>query len=151
MKLKNIQWHWGTKLVIAMAAFMLMILSFVFVMLQQDIDLVEKDYYPKGQAHQQMITRVQNTIPYASQIMVENNEERIMVSFPDFFCPVKTSGEVHMYHRVSTANDLMVALTLNENGEFSYPATLLQGRYIMKISFRQDGIEYYTEKNITVN
>jgi hypothetical protein len=151
MKFKNIQWHWGTKLVIAMIAFMLMVLSFVFVMLQQDIDLVEKDYYPKGQAHQQLITRVQNTIPYASQITVENDDDRIMVSFPDFFCPNKTSGEVHLYHRVSTANDRLVALSLNENGMFTYPVSHLHGRYIMKISFRQDGVEYYTEKNITIN
>lgn len=146
----NIKWNWGTKLVIAMAAFMLMVLSFVFVMLRQDINLVEKDYYPKGQAHQELIVKIRQTMPYANEILASFEDEEIRVSFPAFFRPETIRGSVHLYHRIDDANDRFSDLVINENGIFTYPASDLSGRYILKISWQQDGIDYYTEKNVTI-
>lgn len=146
----NIKWNWGTKLVIAMAAFMLMILTFVAFMVRQEVSLVEKDYYPKGQAYQEMIEKTQNTIPYASEIVVSYDENFVFVTFPSFFRPGAVKGEVHFYHRVSDVNDFFSDLILDENGVFSYPVQRLRGRYIIKLDWEQDGIEYYTEKNLSI-
>jgi hypothetical protein len=146
----NIKWNWGTKLVIAMAAFMLMILGFVAFMVRQEVSLVEKDYYPKGQAYQEMIKKTQNTIPYASEIVVSYDENFAYVTFPSFFRPGAVKGEVHFYHRVSDVNDFLADLILDENGVFSYPVKRLRGRYIIKLDWEQDGIEYYTEKNLSI-
>lgn len=145
----KIEWNWGTKLVIAMAAFMLMVIAFVVVMFQQDISLVEKDYYPRGQAYQDMIRQVQNTVPYAGDIHADAADDELRISFPAFFRPEATQGLVHFYHRIDDAHDRYVRLSLDENGVFSYPARGLKGRYILKISWQQDDIDYYTEKSIT--
>jgi len=56
---------------------------------------------------------------------------------------------VHFYHRIDDAHDRYVRLSLDENGVFSYPARGLKGRYVLKISWQQDDIDYYTEKSIT--
>ena len=146
----NIKWNWGTKLVIAMAAFMLMILGFVAFMVRQDVSLVEKDYYPRGQAYQEMIEKTRNTDPHASEIVAGYDENFVYVSFPSFFRPEAVSGKVHFYHRVSDVNDFFTELILDENGFFSYPVQRLKGRYIIKLDWEQDGIEYYTEKNLTI-
>jgi hypothetical protein len=146
----KIKWNWGTKLVIAMAAFMIMVLSFVVVMFQQDINLVEKDYYPKGQAHQELIVKIRQTMPYANDILASFENEEISVVFPAFFRPESTKGTVHLYHRIDDAHDRFSDLVLNENGIFTYPASHLSGRYILKISWHQDDTEYYTEKNVTI-
>lgn len=146
----HIKWNWGTKLVLAMVAFMLMIISMVIYMVMQDVSLVEKDYYPRGQAYQEMIEKVQNNVSYDNDITawIENNEVR--VSFPRYYRPEATRGSIHFYHRVSDLNDRMAAFDLDANGVFAYPADGLKGRYILKISWEQDGLEYYTEKDITV-
>ncbi len=129
---------------------MLMIISMVVFMFRQDISLVERDYYPRGQAYQEMIRSVNNTVPYANDITAGLKSNVVHVSFPDFFRPESTEGNIHLYHRVSDENDRYAELTLDENCVFSYPADGLQGRYILKISWQQDGVQYYTEKSILI-
>jgi hypothetical protein len=146
----NIKWNWGTGVVMGLGFFILMIISLVVVMFQQDISLVEKDYYPRGQAYQQMIENVQNTVPYARDITVNYTGNTIVVSFPEFFRPDATEGYVHLYHRVSDQQDRYTSLTLDSNRTFTYPANGLSGRYILKMTWQQDGIDYYTEKSITI-
>lgn len=146
----KIHWHFGTKAVLGLALFILMIGIMVIRMTQEDISLVEKDYYPKGQAYQEMIDKVQNTIPYASDIRAWLENDRIMVSFPHFFRPESVSGSVHFYHRVTDSKDVYTALKLNSEGVFIYPAGDMKGRFILKIDWVQDEIGYYTEKNITI-
>ncbi|MBE0661805.1 MAG: FixH family protein [Bacteroidales bacterium] len=146
----KIQWNWPTKLVVAMAAFMLMIISLVVFMFQQDISLVEKDYYPRGQAYQEMIDMVQNTVPYANDIIAKVEINEVHIAFPAFFRPEKVEGQVHFYSRINDANDRFANLNLNEDGVFIYPVDGFKGRFILKISWQQDGIDYYTEKDISI-
>jgi hypothetical protein len=146
----KIQWNWPTKLVVAMAAFMLMIISLVIFMFQQDISLVEKDYYPRGQVFQEMIDKVQNTVPYANDIIAKVEDNEVHVAFPAFFRPEKVEGHVHFYSRIDDSNDRFADLTLNEDGVFIYPVNGLKGRFILKISWQQERTDYYTEKNISV-
>jgi len=146
----KIKWNWGTKLVIAMGAFMLMVISMVVFMIRQDVSLVEKDYYPRGKAHQEKIDRLQNTLPYVNEIIAVVENDAVVVSFPAFFEPATTEGLVHAYHRVSDAGDRFLPLLLDQNNRFSFPLAGMQGRYILKITWHQNGIAYYTEKNIDI-
>ena len=141
----KIQWNWGTGIVVAMAAFMLMIIGFVVVMARQDISLVEPDYYPKGQAYQEMIDKHANAAPYRQDFRVDVRDGKILVSFPAFFRSEAVQGEVHMYHRVSDLSDRYFDLALNDQNIFSIDAGKQKGRYILKIDWQQDGIAYYTE------
>ncbi len=145
------KWNWGSKIVVAMAAFMIMIIIMVVYMFQQDISLVESDYYPRGQAHQEMIDKTMNTVPYASEIIAGHQNGTIVIRFPGFFRPQAVKGEVHFYHRITDTRDRFTELRLDENGVFSFPAEGLLGRYIIKIDWEQDGIGYYTEKSMTID
>lgn len=147
----KIKWNWGTMLVIGMAAFMLMILALVARMASVDVSLVEKDYYPKGLAYQEKLDKVQNTVPYASDIIATIENNMLKVSFPDFFQPDAVEGAVWIYHRVTDTKDIEVDLKLDQNGVFNYPAANMRGRYIIKIDWEQEGVAYYTEKRITVD
>ena len=146
----KIHWHFGTKAVLGLGLFILMIAILIVRMAQEDISLVEKDYYPKGQAYQELLDKVQNTIPYAADIQARLENDKVMVAFPDFFRPESVNGQVHFYHRVTDSRDIHTQLALNENGVFTYPAGAMKGRFIIKIDWLQDGIAYYTEKNITI-
>ncbi len=144
------KWNWGTKLVIAMAAFMIMVIAMVIYMMRQDVSLVEPDYYPRGQAYEELIQKARNTIPFAEDIQAKVENGTVMVVFPPFFEPEATKGEVHFYHRMSDSGDHHVDLVLDNSGLFSYPSSELKGRYVLKIDWEQHGIGYYTEKNIVI-
>lgn len=146
----KIHWHFGTKVMLGFGLFILMIAIMVIRMAQEDISLVEKDYYPKGQAYQDLLDKVQNTVPYAADIQAWIENDTIMVSFPDFFRPESVIGSVHFYHRITDSKDIHTQLKINEKGVFAFPLKELKGRFIIKIDWVQDGIGYYTEKNITI-
>lgn len=146
----KIQCHWGTKLVVAMVAFMLMIIAMVAYMSMHQISLVEKDYYPKGQAHQEMIQKIRNAAPYANQILVDVNGQTVRVQFPSFFRPDAVKGTIHFYHRTSEKSDHVTDLVLNSEGIFTFHSNQLKGRYILKIDWEQDGIPYHIEKSIAI-
>ncbi len=147
----KIQWNWGTGLVVAMAAFMIMVLAFVSVMVRQDVSLVEADYYPKGQAYQGMIEKRANAAPFHDSIVAEVLDGNIRLSFPAFFRPETVTGEVHFYHRVSDLADSYARLALDDGGVFIFDAGKLKGRYILKIEWKQDGVEYYMERPVTID
>lgn len=146
----KIKWNWGTKLVIAMIAFMLMVVALVVRMAREDISLVEKDYYPKGQAYQELLDKVQNTLPYASEIHAEIQHDTVLISFPDFFEPESVRGSIHFYNRTSENKDFYIPLELDSDRIFRHFAGNIKGRYIVKIDWEQQGVSYYTEKNLTL-
>lgn len=146
----KIKWNWGTKLVIAMAAFMIMVVLFVVRMVREDVDLVEKDYYPKGQAYQDLIDKRSNAAGFADQILLTVEQGVVRISFPTSFNPAKIEGTVHFYQRVAEQNDRLVKLTVDANHFFSYPAKSLSGRYIVKIDWAYEGEAYYVEKNMNL-
>ena len=60
----KIKWNWGTKLVIAIILFMGFIFVLVYLSTQNTIDLVERDYYPKGLKYQNRIEEIKNASMY---------------------------------------------------------------------------------------
>ena len=56
----NIHLNWGNKLLIAIVIFMSFIFVLVYLSAQNQIDLVEKDYYPKGLKYQDRIDEIEN-------------------------------------------------------------------------------------------
>ena len=51
----RIKWNWGTGILIGIIAFMAFIIGLVYFSVQQNFDLVERDYYPKALEYQQQI------------------------------------------------------------------------------------------------
>jgi len=145
------KWNWGTKLAIAMAAFMIMIIIFATLMMRESVDLVERDYYPKGQAFQDLIQKKSNAEPYAEQIQLIAKDGALQINFPDFFIPSNLKGTVFFYNRVKDTGDMTYELSSNPDGAFVVPIAGLSGRYIVKIDWEYEGISYFVEKSFDVN
>ena len=72
-KISDIKWNWGTKLALWIIAFVLFILSLVYMSLGYDVNLVEKDYYPKGLVYQQRIEAINNANEAGSSVNIIQN------------------------------------------------------------------------------
>lgn len=145
------KWNWGTKLMLAMAAFMIMVILFGIRMFREGVELVEKDYYPKGQAHQQLIDKRNNAKEFSEKINITHGQGVVKIYFPEELETSKITGEVHFYQRVNEQYDRFVKLSVDTAHCFSYPSTSLKGRYIVKIDWAYDGKAYYTEKTIDLH
>ncbi|MCC7318313.1 MAG: FixH family protein [Bacteroidales bacterium] len=144
------KWNWGTKLALAMAAFMIMIIIFAVLMMRENIQLVEKDYYPKGQAFQELIQKKTNTVPFEEEIKYTIGQGQLQIMFPVFFEPEQIKGTVHFYNRMEEFGDKTFELKPDANGFFKFPLPELHGRYIVKIDWTFNNQGYYTEKTIVI-
>jgi hypothetical protein len=146
----KINWHWGTKLLLATIAFMVMVIALGIRMFQERVDLVEEDYYPKGQVHQELINKRNNAIGLDSQINITVDRGILQISFPESFNPSEIQGIVHFYQRTSDQYDKRVKLVVDNSHMFNFPAQALQGRYIVKIDWSYRGVQFYNEKSINL-
>jgi hypothetical protein len=142
------KWNWGTKLMIAMAAFMVMVIIFVVLMMRESVSLVEKNYYPKGQTHQELIDKKRNAVNISEGITVIKKEGAVSLVFPEIFDPKLIKGSVHMYHRIDDTRDWFIDLIPNVEGAFDIKVDGPSGRYIAKIDWSYEGTDYYVEKSI---
>jgi len=146
----NMKWNWGTKLALAMAAFMIMVIVFVVLMFRESVDLVEKDYYPKGQAYQQQIDKKNNAAGMEELVSLGMNDGFVEVKFPGNMMPDSIRGEVQFYNRVTDLKDRFASLRVDSAHVFRYPSADLHGRYLVKIDWTYLGTPYYLEKSITI-
>ncbi|PKP52708.1 MAG: hypothetical protein CVT92_07550 [Bacteroidetes bacterium HGW-Bacteroidetes-1] len=144
------KWNWGTKLVLAMSAFMIMVIIFAVLMMKESINLVEKDYYPMGQAYEELINKKKNAVSIEDSIVFEKKNGLLLLQFPVFFEPDKIEGSVQLYHRSEEKNDVFFELRAVSNQYFEFPVEGLNGRYIVKLNWHYDGTSYYIEKSINL-
>jgi hypothetical protein len=142
------KWNWGTKLVLAMAAFMIMVIVFVVLMMRENISLVEEDYYPKGQVHQELVEKKRNASSIGELVRIEKINNEVRLVFPEQFKKNQISGTVHFYHRIDDRLDETIVLSNTDSIGFIFPLSDMQGRYIAKIDWVYDGVAYYIEKSI---
>ena len=147
----KIKWHWGTKLLVAMVLFMLLLLTFVFLSVQQEFDLVEKDYYPKALEYQEKIDKTNNSEELSEKVTVENKGEFIWVSFPPGFKPNDIKGQVVFYRPSSQKDDIVYKIQADSNGIQSFPVeSMLKGKYIIKLDYEVAGKGYYQEETVFI-
>jgi hypothetical protein len=142
------KWNWGTKLFIGAALFMIMLIAFGVLMMQESISLVERDYYPKGQEFQKQIERRDNGLIYASETKIEWVNGQLQLSLPPEFNIDGLSGTLHMYNRTDDTKDAVYQFSYKSDSLYLFAATNLHGRYLAKINWAVDGKEYYVEKSI---
>lgn len=148
----KIKWNWGTKLFILTALFMLFLIVFFVLMIQQTYYLVEKDYYPKGLEYQQRIDKVENTKQLDEQVKIDNKGEFLVFTFQSFFNADEIDGKIVLYRPSDGKGDVKIPIELDSSRQIFYPVkNLVKGRYIVKIDYKYNDKEYYQEKSIYVD
>lgn len=143
----KIKWNWGTKLTIVIIMFMLLILSFVYRSFQRDVNLVEKDYYPKGLEYQQRIDEIKSGRRFEHQVSLVQKAGKVILHLP----LIKPDSGMVLFFRPSSTHDdirkLMPHDSLNQM-EFDNKQ-FIAGRYILKLYWEQNSHKYFIEKSFT--
>jgi len=149
MKLK---WNWGTKLFLAIIAFMSFMIVMVYLTTRQTFDLVEKNYYPQAQEHQIRIDKIQNAKSLTNTIKVENNGSHLRFVFQPEFDPDSISGHIVFYRPADKKDDFLVIIQTDPSGcqEFS-TAGMEKGKYILQFEYEVSGKGYYQEETVIIN
>jgi len=134
----KIKFNWGTGIVIAMVAFMLFILSFVYKTLaveKYEHQLVSEDYYKDELHYQQEIDKLNNAARLPHNIVLSNSSEGVTISFPQDMEYKKISGKI-LFQRLSNEKlDFNEDIKLEGNSLLIPNDKLVAGKWVVRIEW----------------
>jgi hypothetical protein len=148
----SFKFNWGTGIFTFIAIFLIGMVALVYFSMQQRFDLVETEYYPQGLEYQKQIDRIANTDKLTGKFLIEQQQEILLITFPEDLKGKNVTGLVNMFRPSDIEADVIDSLKLDSSLVQRIPAAGLKaGRYIAKISWTMDGIEYYHEEGVRIN
>lgn len=141
----KIKWNWGTAIFIAIAMFMVFIFTLVYMSTNNQINLVEKDYYPKGLKFQDRIEEVKNARQFEHKFKLLQKEDHIQLTFPEIY---PDTGTVVFFRPSDTQSDRTFSINPDSLWTMSFPANeFIRGKYVLKVHWKEDGKGYFIEKS----
>ena len=144
------KFNFGTGIFIFLTLFVVALVAFVIFAHNQDVNLVHDNYYEKGVDHSQQMEKEARSASIASQINVSDTGTAIKISFPEGFSSSFTQGKVVFFRPSDHLKDLTHPLTIQENTFTCSKDKLVSGRYIVKISWQKDNLDYEVDKTLIV-
>jgi hypothetical protein len=143
------KFNWGTGIFAFIVVFLLALATFIYWTTTLDYDLVEKDYYPKELDYNTQIEKESNTAGLAEKIGITLTDSVLIVQFPSFACSGKPEGEILIYRPSDGSLDRRYDISPGDSCRQPIPAaTLVRGKYVVKIDWRYGGKNYYQEQLI---
>ncbi|HFS67200.1 MAG TPA: cytochrome C oxidase Cbb3 [Flavobacteriia bacterium] len=142
--------NWGTGIVIALVAFMLFILSFVyktFTNKKYDHHLVTEEYYKDELNYQKEIDAEKNASNLSSKIIIKHLDDGIEVVFPEDLKDKKINGTIHFLRSSNEKLDFEIPIKLTNNKQKIADAKLVKGIYIVTIKWQSDNKKYQYKDN----
>jgi len=140
--------NWGTKLVTAMALFMVFIigLSMKMIFSEKD-DLVDKNYYEKGLNYDHDYQRKQNVLNDKAEPLITLSPGQLQVLFSK---PVK--GTLRLSHPSDNNKDKAFKIELKDNEPLVLPLDELNGKGQWRLSaeWESEGRQYLFEKYVFI-
>ena len=151
-QMKKSKFNWGTGILITIIVFMIITISTVVFLMNQDVDLVATDYYNKGIQHQEQIDRLKrtNSMDEVVQINPENGFVRLV--FPKSFTQKNFSGTIQFYRPSNSKKDFSLPISIDTTAQqIVSTQNLEKGYWTVKLNWTQDSIEYYKEGSFIIN
>lgn len=139
---------WGYKVVILLGGFVAFMSYLVSICVaQDDIHLVDKNYYKEELAYQERIDAVARTRALAQQPVVEYEKQakKIRINLP--YSSIE-EGEIRLYRPSDARLDKKLSLEPSRQQYEIDTSGLLPGYWEVKIKWMMDGQSYYVEQKL---
>jgi len=136
--------NWGTGLAIWLIIFVIAIMTFVTFAFNQDVNLVNKEYYQKGVNYDNIRIERERGKADKQHFTINQEGENVLLTFDkDYFASIKVS-DVQFYRPSDRREDLH--LQFETNTLLVPKSKLIKGRYSLNISWEKDGEKYLLEE-----
>lgn len=140
---------WAHGIIIALATFIIFICSMVFSIefSKNSFDLVTDEYYEDEIKYQQEIDAAKHAAALKEKPEIKILSEGITITFPKEFNSTNTKGRFQLFRPNSKELDIKKNfLDLSALNSILIPAkVLVKGRYILKLYWTKDKINYKME------
>lgn len=139
--------NWGHKIVVAFVLFAAFIGYMVVRAFQEDFDLVAEDYYAQEINYQDKIDKLNRTAVAEKEVLVQQVGKNVEITFPSG----NVSGEIQFYHPSRKIFDRSFPISLDVSAKQTISGEeLIAGNYRVKISWENEGEEYYQQSSIYI-
>ena len=150
--MKKSKFNWGTGILITIIVFMVITISTVVYLMNQDVDLVASDYYDKGIHHQEQIDRMNRTNKMGDEVSISPENGFVRLTLPKSFIQKNLVGSIHFYRPSNSKKDFVVALSVDTSAQQIIPTQNMdKGYWKVKLNWTQDAVEYYKESSFVIN
>lgn len=142
--MSKFKFHWGHGLMIALACFMIFIVSLV-VFSGNMGEMVEEDYYEKTIHYQDDIDAQKRTNSLSKKPELIEQANGYMVRFHD----LPQNGEIFFLRPNNSKNDIKYPLKLDaKRQQLIHAVDLKDGEYEVSIRWKQEGKNYLFKKTV---
>src|SRR3954471_1809897 len=106
---------WGNKLLLVFVGFAFLIGTLVYKCMQQNFELVSKDYYNDELRYQDKIDGANNANKLSS-IQIAQTSEEVSIQLPKELNGLVTTGQAWFYCATSASNDRKIPLATGGDG-----------------------------------
>lgn len=147
--LKN--FTWGHGVVVALGAFMLFILSLVFIFGRgwQNAEMVARDYYEEELRYQDVIDAKNNADLLKEKPNYTQNSQGITLEFPESITVDQNKVKFHLFRTEDAKLDVEKELPLQIGRKIHIPERILfQGSYTLKINWESNKVPYQIDYDV---
>jgi hypothetical protein len=140
---------WGYVIIGIFIVFATAMISFGVVASRHKVNLVVDDYYKAEIDYQKQIVKMRNYDSLSIKPLVEYDSinKKIIVDWGNIQDNKLQSGDIYFYR--PDHPDMDIKYDIETDGKTEIPLkAFAKGRWVLKINFRSDLAEYYTEKRI---
>lgn len=139
---------WGKGIFITIVVFVIFMISLVVVCIKQDdIHLVTQNYYEEEIKYQDQIDKMINASEIGYNVLVYDNQLKKL----DLLLPKGAKGTLHLFRPSDARLDQKIAFDISETNKSSVNVKDLKpGYWRIKLSWSEDGKEFYEEKKINI-
>lgn len=148
MKLKI---SWPTGIVLALSAFIIFILSFVYKAVfvpGYDHHLVSDDYYKDEMNYQQEIDKLNKAAALNENITLNKVAEGLLIKFPAEFDPEKIAGTISFQRPSNNKIDFQLPIKLATSDFLILDDNLVQGIWNVKIEWTINSNTYLFKEKL---
>ncbi len=141
---------WGTGIFLFLALFLAGSAVFIVFASRQQVNLVHKDYYEKGVDYSEQMRVIERSKPFAHDFDISSTNDFFIISIKESLSQKIDSGMVLMFRPSDKDKDVSAKFTANADRlEFDKRA-LINGRYILKLSWYSEGLKYEIDRPVNV-
>ncbi|MBL7740778.1 MAG: FixH family protein [Chitinophagaceae bacterium] len=143
--------NWGNKLLVTFIVFGAGMFFLVYRAMSTNFELVDKEYYKNELRYQEVIDGVNRANALSEVVKLAKTDNGLVLQLPAEMKGQEVSGTVHFYCDYDAKRDRKFEIHTDNNGmQMLDDKLIVSGNYIVKISWKAGGKDYYTEKPLSI-
>jgi hypothetical protein len=143
------KFNWGTKIAILYIGFIGLIIFMVVKSFGEKYDLVTEDYYAKEIAYQSQIDSRQRAESLDRNLRVEQSKESLSIVFPHED-GTQITGTVNCFRPSNQSLDFEEKVDGTKNVFSIDKDRFKAGKYRVKVNWKADGKDFFTEEIVVI-